>query len=206
VVTARWLVAGSKVVAVGLCSCSFVLGLEEVPYAPLDGGAGESDGGGRLDATGEERLAPRDGASVPVDGRPPPPPDAGDDACVRRAPTNTAGLSSCEARVDGKYCGDSTQLNPKTGAYPNKNDLVVCDDQRIARTHPCGRCISMPPTHSDECDPCDCLPDGYYCGRDLPEWNTAENGNAQVRCTNGTAAVPVKLCATCVSGSQAPCE
>jgi hypothetical protein len=143
-----------------LAGCTFLISFDDVPV----------DDGGLDDAA-------RSNPDVRVDARPDP--DTGIVDGGADAADAIADPDACKGHVDGKYCGGNQLVWPG----PN-DDLITCKGGLVSSVKYCPTgqgCIRMLAGYPDQCDECASKPDGTYCGRDMPGWET-KNANFRIRC------------------------
>ncbi len=107
----------------------------------------------------------------------------------------------CKGLIDGWYCG----FNGLNGDPP-ANWLVHCvDASPVVRVCDAG-CLAFPSGTSDRCNECVGMPDGVYCGSQVPTYAT-DNAPFLISCGQGIAAIQVKCANGCQPGpGDASCK
>lgn len=140
---------------------------------------------------GDDATAPPD-APVPVDAAP----DSGDAGVAR--PDHYA---PCSGLASGDYCA----TDGLEGYAGSTGDLVYCLDGGIGTvTHCDGGCLSVPAPFPDACNPCPGVPDGLYCGRNLPGFPAA-NADFLIQCQSGNVSQNVACQHGCKSNGTSSC-
>lgn len=156
-----------------VAGCTFLVPFEDAPD-----GADAS-----LDVRGRDRQV-----DVAEEGE-----DAGDDLDAGTNPASWAPPCDPDFPLQQIRCPDVTRLTHLCAravvSYPDgrdrENDLVRCGPGGATCVQHCPfGCIATRPGFEHQCDPCNGLGDGFYCGHDFPGIPT-RNDDLAIRCVGG---------------------
>jgi hypothetical protein len=171
--------------SLGAASCTFLVQFHDEPVG-CDAGFCAVDASSPLD------VAQNMGADAAADTAKPTA-DAGPDTYAPCGPPPQPALAT------GYYCA-TDGLHGYSGSAA---DLVYCLDGGIGKvTHCDGGCLPLPAPFPDACNPCPGVPDGLYCGRDLPGFPT-DNADFLIQCQTDNAVMTVACAHGCDSSGTA---